>query len=135
MPVSIISDRDGKFTSHFWRSLHKALGTRLDMSTAYHPQTDGQILRLHHLRRCMGVSVDHLSARLKLEIISSLTQRSSTRQLRKSFKSRAVFKLTMIAKRATQMRGPEFTWEREDQMRKKCPHLFSRSAPKEDVTS
>ncbi|GJT75945.1 putative reverse transcriptase domain-containing protein [Tanacetum coccineum] len=37
VPVSIISDRDGKFTSHFWKSLNKALGTRLDMSTAYHP--------------------------------------------------------------------------------------------------
>ncbi|GKC48575.1 putative reverse transcriptase domain-containing protein, partial [Tanacetum coccineum] len=37
VPVSIISDRDGKFMSHFWKSLNKALGTRLDMSTAYHP--------------------------------------------------------------------------------------------------
>ncbi|GKB49759.1 putative reverse transcriptase domain-containing protein [Tanacetum coccineum] len=42
VPVLIISDRDGKFTSHFWKSQNKALGTRLDMSTAYHPQTYGQ---------------------------------------------------------------------------------------------
>nr|GEW59737.1 putative reverse transcriptase domain-containing protein [Tanacetum cinerariifolium] len=42
VPVSIISDRDGRFTSHFWKSLSKALGTRLDMSTAYHPEIDGQ---------------------------------------------------------------------------------------------
>ncbi|GJV83724.1 putative reverse transcriptase domain-containing protein [Tanacetum coccineum] len=42
VPVSIISDRDGRFTSHLWQAFQKALGTRLDMSTAYHPQTDGQ---------------------------------------------------------------------------------------------
>ncbi|GJU47039.1 putative reverse transcriptase domain-containing protein [Tanacetum coccineum] len=45
VPVSIISNRDGKFTSHFWKTLNKALGTRLDMSTAYHLQTDGQSKR------------------------------------------------------------------------------------------
>ncbi|GKA58971.1 putative reverse transcriptase domain-containing protein [Tanacetum coccineum] len=42
IPVSIICDRDPRFASNFWRSLQSALGTNLDMSTAYHPQTDGQ---------------------------------------------------------------------------------------------
>nr|GEY25726.1 putative reverse transcriptase domain-containing protein [Tanacetum cinerariifolium] len=37
VPVSIISDHDGRFTSNIWKALQKALGTRLDMSTAYHP--------------------------------------------------------------------------------------------------
>ncbi|GJY62816.1 putative reverse transcriptase domain-containing protein [Tanacetum coccineum] len=42
VPVSIISDRDPRFISRFWRSLQKSLGTNLDMSIAYHPETDGQ---------------------------------------------------------------------------------------------
>ncbi|GJX67937.1 reverse transcriptase domain-containing protein [Tanacetum coccineum] len=42
VPVSIISDRDGRFASHFWQVLQKALGTQVFMSTAYHPETDGQ---------------------------------------------------------------------------------------------
>nr|GFB16928.1 polyprotein, putative [Tanacetum cinerariifolium] len=42
VPVSIISDRDGKYTLHFWKSLNKALGTRLDMSTTYNLETNGQ---------------------------------------------------------------------------------------------
>nr|GFC80361.1 putative reverse transcriptase domain-containing protein [Tanacetum cinerariifolium] len=42
IPVSIISDRDLRFASNFWRSLQNALGTRLDMSTTYHLETDGQ---------------------------------------------------------------------------------------------
>ncbi|GKD39444.1 putative reverse transcriptase domain-containing protein [Tanacetum coccineum] len=41
VPMSIISNRDGRFTSQFWQTLQKALGTRLDMSTTYYPQTDG----------------------------------------------------------------------------------------------
>ncbi|GJT44667.1 putative reverse transcriptase domain-containing protein [Tanacetum coccineum] len=42
VPMSIISDRDGRFTSHLWQALQEVLGTRLDMSTTYHPQTYGQ---------------------------------------------------------------------------------------------
>ncbi|GJV13223.1 putative reverse transcriptase domain-containing protein [Tanacetum coccineum] len=42
VPVSIISDRDGRFTLHFWKSLNKALCTRLDMSRADHPEIDSQ---------------------------------------------------------------------------------------------
>ncbi|GAU51879.1 hypothetical protein TSUD_416640 [Trifolium subterraneum] len=42
VPLSIVSDRDPTFTSHFWRAFQKAMGTRLRMSTSNHPQTDGQ---------------------------------------------------------------------------------------------
>ncbi|GJW35191.1 putative reverse transcriptase domain-containing protein [Tanacetum coccineum] len=45
VPVLIILDRDSHFTSNFWGSLKKALGTNLDMSIAYRPQTDGQSKR------------------------------------------------------------------------------------------
>jgi len=43
LPKSIVSDRDTNFAGHFWRTLWKKLGTDLSFSSAYHPQTDGQI--------------------------------------------------------------------------------------------
>ncbi|GJT27329.1 putative reverse transcriptase domain-containing protein [Tanacetum coccineum] len=45
VPISIILDHDSSFTSRFWQSMQSALGTQLDMSTTYHPQTDGQSKR------------------------------------------------------------------------------------------
>ena len=59
VPLSIVSDRDPSFTSHFWGSLHQALGTRFNFSTTYHPQTDGKtertILTLEEvLRTCVN---------------------------------------------------------------------------------
>ncbi|GKD43742.1 putative reverse transcriptase domain-containing protein [Tanacetum coccineum] len=70
IPVSIICDRDPRFASNFWKSLQKALGTSLDMSTAYHPETDGQsertIQTLEDMLRACVIDfgkgwVDHLS--------------------------------------------------------------------------
>ncbi|GJR77973.1 putative reverse transcriptase domain-containing protein [Tanacetum coccineum] len=84
VPVSIISDRDGRFASHFWQSLHKALGTRLDMSTSYHPQIDGQSERTIQtledmLRACVldfGKSWDrHLQLLTDPEIIHETTEK------------------------------------------------------------
>nr|GEY33612.1 reverse transcriptase domain-containing protein [Tanacetum cinerariifolium] len=124
VPVSIISDRDGRFTSHFWKSLNRALGTRLDMSTAYHPETDGQSERTIQtledmLRACVldfGKGWDkHLP----------LVEFSYNNSYHTSIKA-APFEA---------LRGPEFTWECEDQMQKKYPHLFPNSTPMADTTS
>ena len=49
VPKRIVSDRGSQFTSHFWDSLHEALGTYLAFSTAYHPQTDGQTERVNQV--------------------------------------------------------------------------------------
>jgi transposase InsO family protein len=49
VPETLISDRDSKFISHFWQSLFKRIGTKLKMSTSFHPQTDGQTERANQV--------------------------------------------------------------------------------------
>jgi transposase InsO family protein len=49
VPKNIVSDRGTQFTSRFWEKLHEATDTRLNFSSAYHPQTDGQIERVNQI--------------------------------------------------------------------------------------
>lgn len=60
MPTTIVSDRDSKFSSNFWRRLHERLGTKLAMSSAFHPQTDGQSERaIQTLKTMLRNLVNH----------------------------------------------------------------------------
>nr|GEY17279.1 hypothetical protein [Tanacetum cinerariifolium] len=194
VPVLTISDRDSHFTSRFWRSLQEELGTNLDMSTAYHPQTDGQSERTKQtlenmLRSCVidfGSSWDrhlplvefsynnsyHASIKAApyealvgpvaytLDLPKELKGIHSTfhvLNLKKFLAESDVVitldeiqlddKLHMIEKPVevvdreverlrqsripivkvpwNSKRGPEYTWKREDQIKKKYPHLFT----------
>ena len=49
VPKKIVSDRGTQFTSHFWQKLHESMDTKLNFSSAYHPQTDGQTERTNQI--------------------------------------------------------------------------------------
>ncbi|GJW14043.1 putative reverse transcriptase domain-containing protein [Tanacetum coccineum] len=152
----------------------KALGTSLDMSTAYHPQTDGQS------ERTIQTLKDMLRACIKQRIQTARDRQKSYADLKRKpmefqvgdrvmlmvshwkgvvrFRKRGklnpryvvpfkvlekvrafAYKLELpqeLSKvRWNSKRGPEFTWECEDQFRKKYPHLFIETAPSSSVTS
>ncbi|GJT63670.1 putative reverse transcriptase domain-containing protein, partial [Tanacetum coccineum] len=206
IPLSIICDRDPRFASNFWRSLQNALGTSLDMSTAYHPQTDEQSERTIQTLKDMlhACTIDFgkgwvgdkvmlkvspwkgfvrfgkwgklnpryvgpfkelekvRSFAYKLELLQDLSRVHNpfhVSNLKKCFADeplafpldglhfddklqfveepveiidREVKRLKrshipIIKVRWNSRRGPEFTWEREDQFRKKYPHLFTKT--------
>ncbi|GJS70281.1 putative reverse transcriptase domain-containing protein [Tanacetum coccineum] len=241
IPLSIICDRDPRFASNFWRSLQNALGTSLDMSTAYHPQTDGQsertiqtledmlracaidfgkgwcrspvcwaevgevqltgpeivqettekivqikqrmqaardrqksyadlkrkpmdfqvgdkvlekvgsvayklelpeeLSRVHNtfhvsnLKKChadepLAVSLDGLHFDDKIQFVEEPVE-IMDREVKRLKRSR----IPLVKVRWNSRRGPEFTWEREDQFRKKYPHLFTKTAPSSSAAS
>ena len=60
IPRSIISDHDTRFASTFTRELCRCIGTRQNISTAYHPQTDGQLERTNQwLEQYLRIFVNH----------------------------------------------------------------------------
>ncbi|GJY63317.1 putative reverse transcriptase domain-containing protein [Tanacetum coccineum] len=197
IPVSIICDRDPKFASNFWRSLQNAWGTNLDMSIAYHPQTDGQsertiqtledmlhacaidlgkgsvgevayklelpeeLSRVHNtfhvsnLKKChadepLAVPLDGLHLNDKLHFVEELISipldglhlddklhfveeplEIVGREVKRLKRSR----IPLVKVRWNSKRGPEFTWEHEDQFKKKYPHLFTKIAPSSSAAS
>ncbi|GJR96875.1 putative reverse transcriptase domain-containing protein [Tanacetum coccineum] len=138
--VLIISDRDSKFTSHFWKSLNQALGTQMDMITAYNPQADGQSERTIQtledmLRACVidfGKGWDRHLPLIddKLNFIEEPVK-IMDREVKRLKKTN----IPIVKVRWNSRRGPEFTWEREDQMKKKYPHLFANPVPVSKDTS
>ncbi|GKC45831.1 putative reverse transcriptase domain-containing protein, partial [Tanacetum coccineum] len=73
IPVLIICDRDPRFASNFWKSLQNALGTNLDMSTAYHLQTDGQsertIQTLEDMLRAHAIDFGKVGDKVMLKVL------------------------------------------------------------------
>nr|GEU46570.1 hypothetical protein [Tanacetum cinerariifolium] len=115
-----------------WKSLNKALDTRLDMSIAYHPQTDGQSERTIQiledmLRACV---LDFGKVDNKLHFINEPVE-IMDREVKRLKQSH----IPIVKVRWNSRRDPEFTWEREDQMKKNYPHLFPNSTPVADATS
>ncbi|GJT66579.1 putative reverse transcriptase domain-containing protein [Tanacetum coccineum] len=170
VPISIISSRDSQFTSRFWQSMQEALGTRLDMSTTYHPQTDvspwkgvvrfgkkGKLaprfvgpfeviekvgpvayrldlpkeldgvhdtFHVSNLKKCLAdptlqVPLDEIQVDDKLNFMEEHVE-----ILEREFKNLKRSRIAIVKVRWNSKRGPEFTWEREDHMRLKYPHLF-----------
>nr|GEW78761.1 hypothetical protein [Tanacetum cinerariifolium] len=191
--ISIISDRDSRFTSRFWQSMQEALGTRLDMSMAYHPRTDGQsyvdkrrkplefsvgdyvllkvspwkrvifgkkgklaprfvrpfeivkkvgpmayqlalpeelngvhdTFHMSNLKKCLAdptlqVPLDEIQVDVKLNFVEEHVQ-----ILEREFKKLKRSRIAIVKVRWNSKHGPEFTWERKDQMKLKYQHLFS----------
>ncbi|GJV75814.1 putative ribonuclease H-like domain-containing protein [Tanacetum coccineum] len=143
IPVSIICDRDSRFVSNFWKPLQNALGTNLDMigdkvmlkvlpwkgvvrfgkRGKLNPRYVGPFKVLEKVR----------SVAYKLELPQELSRileikDCEVKQLKRS-------RILLVKVRWNSRRGLEFTWEREDQFRKKYPHLFTKTAPSSSATS
>nr|GEX11918.1 putative reverse transcriptase domain-containing protein [Tanacetum cinerariifolium] len=155
IPVSIICDRDGRFTSNLWRSFQKALGTDISMSTAYHPKTDGQsertiqtpktccvlalelpqeLSRVHRTFHVYNLKKCYADEPLVMPLegihIDDKLQfvEEPIEIIEREIKRLKQSRIPLVKVRWNSRKGHEFTWEREDSFRKKYPHLFKNWA-------
>nr|GFB44286.1 putative reverse transcriptase domain-containing protein [Tanacetum cinerariifolium] len=148
VPVSIISNRDSYFTSRFWKSLHKALGTQLELSSryvgpfeiveridpvSYRLRLPKELVEVHdtfhvsNLKKCLAdinlhVPLDEVKVDDKLCFVEE-----PIKILDRGVKKRKQRWIPIVKVRWNSRRGPEFTWEQEDEMKHKYLHLFSSS--------
>nr|GEU89935.1 putative reverse transcriptase domain-containing protein [Tanacetum cinerariifolium] len=138
VPVSIISNRDGRFTSRFWQTLQKALGTQLDMSTAYHPQLDGQSnLIMEKLKAAKDHQKSYADnsrkplefevgdkALLKVSPWKGVMRFGKKEIMDREIKALKHSKIPKFKVRSSLKHGPEFTWECKDHMKVRYPYLL-----------
>ncbi|GJV93930.1 putative reverse transcriptase domain-containing protein [Tanacetum coccineum] len=131
--------RYGMCTSRFGKGWDKHF-THIEFS--YKPPLPLPAYGLLPFERCMVVSADHLSARLKLGTVKLTGPRTSmettdmnSSKIKSQSKPARDRQKSYADMRWNTRIGPEFTWEREDQMQKKYPHFFTNSAPAAEVAS
>nr|GEY56382.1 reverse transcriptase domain-containing protein [Tanacetum cinerariifolium] len=148
IPVSVISDHDPRFASNFWRSLQNALvgdkvmlkvspwkgvvrfGKRGKLNPRVHSTFHVSNLKECHADEPLAVPLDGLHFDDKLHFVEEPVE-IVDREVKRLKRSR----IPLVKVRWNSKRVPEFTWEREDQFRKKYPHLFARTASTSNVTS
>nr|GEV62801.1 putative reverse transcriptase domain-containing protein [Tanacetum cinerariifolium] len=126
VPVSIISDQDSKFTSYFWQSMNKALEQLSRVYSTFH---------VSNLKKCfsdepLAIPLDEIQIDDKLNFIEEPIE-IMDREVKWLKQSR----IPIVKVHWNLRRGPKFTWERKDQIKKKYPHLFADHELVSTVTS
>ncbi|XP_049348983.1 uncharacterized protein LOC125813541 [Solanum verrucosum] len=125
--ISIISDRGSQFTANFWKSFQKSLGTPVNLSKTFHPQTDGQAERTIQTLEDMLRACDpcHITPTEDVQVTRDLTYEEVPiaildRQVRKLRNKEVAYVKVLWRNQQVE----DVTWEVEEAMKLKYPHLF-----------